>query len=369
MSNPIDTIGKTQATLSVFPAPIDSKNPGRAPSSSDINYPIGQSWVFNGVAYMLVAKSAGAATWVIDSSAIIPDSLTDHAVLVGNGTGPIEAIAVGATGEVLIGATAADPAFGALGVNSGLAVNGVVIAEANAAFEATAAGTDGQLLTGNTLANPSFQALGVNSGLTDHGVVLGQGAAALVATAVASDGQLLIGATGADPAPASLTSTDGTIAITQGPNTLDISASTGVTAPLQYREVTLTATEVKALATTPITLVSAPAAGATIQFLGAALKLNYGGSNVFTEAGDNLGIKYTDASGVQVCGTIESGGFIDQAANTYTNAIPIADAIVAATGAEAQPLVLDNLGSNFAGNAADDNTLTVRVYYTVQTLA
>src|SRR5690606_6401217 len=56
---------------------------------------------------------------------------------------------------------------------------------------------------------------------------------------------------------------------------------------LQFADVTLTATEIKALATTPIELVAAPAAGSAIQFMGAVLKLNYG-SEVFTESGDNL---------------------------------------------------------------------------------
>lgn len=132
--------------------------------------------------------------------------------------------------------------------------------------------------------------------------------------------------------------------------------------------VTMTSAEVKALATTPIQLVAAPAAGSALIFEGAVLKLTYGGTNVFTEAGDNLGIKYTDASGVQVSDTIESTGFIDQAASTYTSAVAVKDAIVAATGAEAQALVLDNLGSDFAGNAGDDNTLTVSVLYRVVTL-
>jgi len=135
---------------------------------------------------------------------------------------------------------------------------------------------------------------------------------------------------------------------------------------VRFADVTLTATQVKALATTPIQLVAAPAAGNTLLFMGALFKLNYGGTNVFSEAGDNLGIKYTDAAGVQVSGTIESTGFIDQSADTYTNGVPAADAIVAASAAEAQALVLDNLGNNFAGNAADDNTVSIRVYYQVQ---
>jgi hypothetical protein len=41
-------------------------------------------------------------------------ALTDHGVLVGSGTAAVDALAVGATGTVLRGATGADPAFGAV---------------------------------------------------------------------------------------------------------------------------------------------------------------------------------------------------------------------------------------------------------------
>ena len=103
-------------------------------------------------------------------------------------------------------------------------------------------------------------------------------------------------------------------------------------------------------------------------FMGAMIKLNYG-SEVFTEAADNFPIKYTDGSGVAVSVAIENTGFIDQSADTITNAIPVADAIVAATGAEAQALVLHNTGDGeIGGNASDDSTLTVRVYYVTQAL-
>lgn len=186
--------------------------------------------------------------------------------------------------------------------------------------------------------------------------------------------EVLGSATGAVATINSLSPSAGNITVAGTSNEIDV-ASTGSTVTLSLSElipqsasVTMTATEVKALATTPITLVAAPGAGKVIHFLGAQLKLDYGGSNAFTEAGDNLGIKYTDASGVQVCTTIECTGFIDQTADTYTNAVPSADAIVAATGNENQALVLDNLGSNFAGNAADDNALIVSVLYRVVTI-
>lgn len=138
---------------------------------------------------------------------------------------------------------------------------------------------------------------------------------------------------------------------------------------VQQTQVTLTAAEVKALAATQKTLVAAPGAGKAIQFLGAMLKLNYG-SEVFTETADNLVIKYTNASGVAVSDVVEATGFIDQSADTITNAIPVKDAIVAGTSCENQALVLDNNGDGeIAGNASNDSTLSVDIVYRVVTLA
>jgi len=134
---------------------------------------------------------------------------------------------------------------------------------------------------------------------------------------------------------------------------------------MNYATVSLTSAQVKALAATQIELVAAPGAGKMIKFMGASLKLVYGGTNAFTESGDNFGIKYTDDSGVQVSNTIENTGFITATASTYTNAEPATDAIVAATAAENQALVIDNLGSEIAGNAANDNTLEISVAYRI----
>lgn len=108
MKNPTQTIGKTQPTVDVFPAPIIAS---RAPATSDINYPIGQSWIYSGLLYALTAKSAGSATWILDASPIIPDTLTNHGVVIGRGAAPMAALAVAATGTVLAGVTGSDPAF------------------------------------------------------------------------------------------------------------------------------------------------------------------------------------------------------------------------------------------------------------------
>lgn len=138
---------------------------------------------------------------------------------------------------------------------------------------------------------------------------------------------------------------------------------------IQQAQVTLTAAQIKALAATQITLVAAPGAGKAVHFMGALLKLNYG-SEVFTESADNLVIKYTNASGVAVSDVIECTGFIDQSADTITSAVPVKDAIVAASACENQALVIDNNGDGeFGGNASNDSTISIDVSYRVVTLA
>ncbi len=225
----------------------------RAPGSQDINFPIGKDWIdtvglnayvlvgltsFNGTVTATWTQSAAAGgalnTLSDDSSTIVnpvannirlagtagqiattagvgsitfsligpytPATYTAHGVLIGEGTSSIVATTPGTTGQVLIGSTNNDPAFGALGVNSGLTLHGVLLGEGNSAIAATAEGSTGQVLIGSTGANPAFGALGVNSGLTAHGVLLGEGNSAIVATAEGATGTVLIGATGSNPA-------------------------------------------------------------------------------------------------------------------------------------------------------------------------
>lgn len=129
---------------------------------------------------------------------------------------------------------------------------------------------------------------------------------------------------------------------------------------------TLTSAQVKAVRATPITLVAAPPAGFSLKFMWAKLFLDYGGTNVFTEVGNNLAVRFNDGSGPIVSQTIEMTGFIDQNADTETNAESKIDAIASKASSEAKALVLHNTsGAEIAGNAAGDNILRVRTAYRV----
>lgn len=253
-------------------APVISN---RAPIAQDIGYHLGQEWideVANNV-YVLAGFSGGLAVWNLMGTSTgplntlqggsggaispvagniilagtanqiatagaghtitfslvgpyTPATYTAHGVLIGEGASSVVATTAGATGDVLIGATGADPAFGALGVNSGLTAHGVLLGENNSAIVATAAGTTGEVLIGSTGSDPAFGALGVNSGLTAHGVLLGENNSAIAATAALSNGELLIGSTGSDPVPAHLTPGNG-IQTAEGAGTLSVSVIKG----------------------------------------------------------------------------------------------------------------------------------------------
>ncbi len=196
------------------------------------------------------------------------------------------------------------------------------------------------------------------SSFTDGGVLVGSDATAITALAVGSDGQILVGSTGTDPVFATVGSANTSIAATLGAGTLSLDVDESY---LQTVTVTIATAQVLLLATTPIEVVAAPGSDKIIEFLGAKIILNYN-SVVYTESGDNLGIKYTNAAGVQVSQNIETTGFIDQAADFVTNALPSLDVIVSAAGSVNKALVLDNLGSNFgAGNSPIDVQVRYRV--------
>lgn len=130
-------------------------------------------------------------------------------------------------------------------------------------------------------------------------------------------------------------------------------------------EVAITNAEIKALRATPKTLVAAPGAGKVLEFVSAVLLLDYG-SNALTESADNLAVRYTDGSGTIVSQAIECTGFIDQTADTATNALAKIDGIAAKSACENKALVLHNTGDGeFGGNAGADTTMRVKVTYRV----
>jgi hypothetical protein len=76
--------------------------------------------------------------------------------------------------------------------------------------------------------------------------------------------------------------------------------------------VTITSAQLLALNATPKAIVAAPGAGKALLFEGAALYKAAGTAYAGIAAGEDLAVKYTDGSGLQV-GSCETTGFLDQA--------------------------------------------------------
>jgi len=122
---------------------------------------------------------------------------------------------------------------------------------------------------------------------------------------------------------------------------------------------------IKGLRAAPLTLVAAPGADKFVELVSAVLILNYG-SEVLTESEDNLVIQYS--SGTDITAAIESTGFIDSNADIIKVVLPSAAVDVTAANSINKAVELFNTGDGeFAGNASDDTTLSIRVSYRVHT--
>lgn len=131
-------------------------------------------------------------------------------------------------------------------------------------------------------------------------------------------------------------------------------------APLYFADVTVSTAEVLGLNTTPKTLVAAPGAGNLLVLEFAQLWLDFNTTAYDGIAsGEDLSIKYTNASGAEVA-QIEATGFLDGTADE-TRYIKAASAAAVQPVANA-PLVLSML----VGNIATGNSpVKVRTFYRV----
>jgi hypothetical protein len=250
----------------------------RAPAVTDVNYPIGKRWIntvgsteysltsfstSNGVisaSWSLLGTDTGALnTLTGDSGGAIspsagnitlagtasqitttgsgstvtfalagpytPATYTAHGVLVGEGSSSIAATTAGTNGQVLIGSTGADPAFGTV-TSSGSTITitgGAHSLNLDIAAPVTVpnGGTGATTLTG-VLTGNGASAVTANA-VTNHGVVIGGASNAVSSLTAAATGTVLAGSTGADPAftaspsvTGSVTAGTGLIATTGG---------------------------------------------------------------------------------------------------------------------------------------------------------
>lgn len=103
--------------------------------------------------------------------------------------------------------------------------------------------------------------------------------------------------------------------------------------PIQVANVVLSSAQILALNATPITLIAAPPAGKALVFEGAEIHKPAGTAYAGIAGGEDLSIKYTNGSGLEV-GVCEMTGFADQTTTQfrYIRAIDARD-VTSATNA------------------------------------
>lgn len=131
---------------------------------------------------------------------------------------------------------------------------------------------------------------------------------------------------------------------------------------LHYKDTVLTNAQILALRATPISVVPAQGAGYVTLFHSALLVLS-AAAGAYTETADNMAIRQVGTTGLLVSQAIEATGFMDQAAIKATNVLAKIDTIGLLKNVA---LVLHNTGDGEYGGGNAANTLTVRVFYTVQ---
>lgn len=123
---------------------------------------------------------------------------------------------------------------------------------------------------------------------------------------------------------------------------------------VQTAKLTLTAAQVKALFTTPMTLIAAPGAGYIIDVIDVMGYLNYG-TTQFTGAND-VNIQYTNGSGAAATGVL-SHNWLNGSASAAVKAVgvavtPVANAAIVVAVGTANP-------------GAGDSTVVIEISYRV----
>lgn len=169
-------------------------------------------------------------------------------------------------------------------------------------------------------------------------------------------------------------STSGYVLTSNGSSALPTWQAGGGTPLVQLGQVTLTSTQMKTLLGNRYEIIPAPGSGKIIRTIIGLYYLNYGGNNAFS-GGNATFAPYWGTSDIQAMGGVaHNANIIDSTQSRVQTCAQVASGnpVDTNTLATYQNVAINfgiqSTGTNIAGNAANNNTFTVYVYYTILTL-
>lgn len=138
---------------------------------------------------------------------------------------------------------------------------------------------------------------------------------------------------------------------------------------MQVKTGSLTNAQIKALSGGAVQLIGAPGSGQMIIVVSCIGKLVYGGSNIFTDAGgDGISLTYGSGTSNPMC-TLLSTTQIVKNANELTLNYPTSTLNGSYSGLSDISVYANNVsGTQIAGNAANDNTVSYYIVYYIATI-
>lgn len=133
--------------------------------------------------------------------------------------------------------------------------------------------------------------------------------------------------------------------------------------------VAVSSTEIKSLVATPKTLIAAQGSGKLVNVINIAMKMTYGGSNVFVAAAaQTLQLRYIDGSGTFLGIVFSNAAIVASANRTAFGGLGIFNGIASTLVENAAIVLTNSTATEISGNAANDNTFNVELTYQVLTL-
>ncbi len=179
---------------------------------------------------------------------------------------------------------------------------------------------------------------------------------------ITTNGQLLIGSTASPNIRAgNITSTGGTVTVTNGSGNINLEAMSFL-----INSGTITSTAFKAIRTTPVVAIPAPPAGSAIIVNRFVAKFNYGGNNAFV-GGGTLNLYYNNTAGAIIASNISASFYTGTVDDLYASSSSFGPGNIGNI-VEGLPVVISTSSTDPTGNAANDNSFSWQIFYTIVTM-